>query len=64
MSPRNMIEQYKDQFAPMPDLLHIAISRSEIMAAMRHTGEDTTIDQVCMAVAVVVDALESARQAS
>lgn len=64
MNPRNMIEQYTDQFTPMPDLLHIAISRSEIMAAMRSAGEDATIDQVCMAVAVVVDALESARQGS
>ena len=61
MTPRNTLARYADQFTPMPDLLHIAISRSEIMAAMRQAGEDTTIDQVCMAVAVVVDALENAR---
>lgn len=61
MNPRNMLEHYPDQFTPMPDILHIALTRNEIMTAMRQSGEDSTIDRVCMAVAVVVDALETAR---
>lgn len=53
---------YIGQFAVMPDELHVAIPQREILAQMLVGGEDRTLNSVCLAVAVVVDALESARQ--
>ena len=48
---------YPEQFATTPDLLHVVIPRSEIIAEMGHRGEDATLNDVCLAVAVVADAL-------
>ncbi len=56
-------EAYAGQFLVAADILHIAIPRSEIIAEMRRWGEERAIDHVCMAVAIVVDALENARSA-
>lgn len=56
-------EAYVGQFRLAPDILHIAIPKSEIVAEMRRCGEEQAIDHVCMAVAIVVDAIESARHA-
>ncbi len=48
---------YPDQFATTPDLLHVAIPRMEIIAEMSARGEQDTLDDVCLAVALVADAI-------
>mgnify|MGYP006295888157 CR=1 FL=1 len=50
-------EVYPGQFDPLPDPMHIAIPREEIVQAMIEQGEETTMDRVCMAVVVILDAL-------
>lgn len=52
---------YPDQFATPEDLLHVAIPRMEIIAEMSVRGEQETLDDVCMAVAVVADAVGTAQ---
>lgn len=54
--------RYPEQFAPVPDPLHIAIPRDEILLEMVTRGEDVTLDRVCTAVAVVLDALAGAAE--
>jgi hypothetical protein len=48
---------YPEQFVTTPDLLHVVIPRTEIISEMRLRGEDETLNDVCLAVAVVADAL-------
>lgn len=48
---------YPDQFATTPDLLHVAIPRTEIIAEMSVRGEQEALDDVCLAVALVADAI-------
>jgi hypothetical protein len=48
---------YPDQFALTPDLLHVAIPRMEIIAEMSVRGEQETLDDICLAVALVADAI-------
>jgi hypothetical protein len=48
---------YPDQFATTPDLLHVAVPRMEIIAEMSVRGEQETLDDICLAVAVVADAI-------
>ncbi len=52
---------YPEQFSTTPDLLHVVIPRLEIVAEMTVRGEDDTLNDVCLAVAVVADALSTAR---
>lgn len=52
---------YPEQFATTPDLLHVVIPRIEIVAEMAVRGEDATLNDVCLAVAVVADAIGSAQ---
>ncbi len=51
---------YPGQFAPLPDLLHVAIPRVEIAAEMVTRGEHEALNDVCLAVAVVADAIGAA----
>lgn len=53
-------EVYAGQFETRPEPLHIAIPREEIVAEMLVSGERETLDAVCVAVAVVLDALTAA----
>jgi hypothetical protein len=55
MKPRG--RHYPEQFATTPDLLHIAIPRAEIIAEMTVRGEHETLNDVCLAVAIVADAI-------
>jgi len=55
MNPATKI--YTDQFATTPDLLHVAIPRMEIIAEMSARGEQETLDDICLAVALVADAI-------
>ena len=50
-------KSYPDQFATTPDLLHVAIPRMEIIAEMSVRGEQEALDDICLAVAVVADAI-------
>lgn len=50
-------KQYPEQFATTPDLLHVAIPRMEIIAEMTVRGEQETLDDICLAVALVADAV-------
>jgi hypothetical protein len=52
---------YPEQFSVTPDLLHVVIPRFEIVAEMAVRGEDNTLNDVCLAVAVVADAISFAR---
>jgi hypothetical protein len=55
---------YPEQFATTPDLLHVVIPRNEIIFEMSLRGDDETLDDVCLAVAVVADALGLAMAAA
>ncbi len=50
-------KSYPDQFATTPDLLHVAVPRMEIIAEMSVRGEQEALDDICLAVAVVADAI-------
>ena len=52
---------YVGQFAVTPDLLHVTIPRVEILDEMVQRGEHETLNDVCLAVAVVADAITTAQ---
>ena len=54
--------RYPEQFATTPDLLHVVIPRGEIIAEMNLRGEDETLNDVCLAVAIVADLIGSLSQ--
>lgn len=56
-----VIKPYPGQFSTTPDLLHVAIPRVEIIAEMAVRGEHETLDDVCLAVALVADAIGAAQ---
>ncbi len=56
--------KYPEQFATTPDLLHVVIPRHEIISEMSLRGEDETLNDVCLAVAVVADVLGLAMAAT
>lgn len=51
---------YPGQFEVAADAFCIAIPRQEVIVEMVTRGEEVTLDRVCVAVAVVVDALAAA----
>ena len=55
-----MTRTYAEQFETTPDLLHVVIPRGEIIAQMTLRGEDETLNDVCLAVAIVADAIGGA----
>lgn len=61
MNNRSVRSVYPEQFATTPDLLHVVIPRVEIVAEMAVRGEDDTLNDVCLAVAVVAEAIGSAQ---
>lgn len=52
---------YTGQFAVTEDLLHVTIPRHEIVEEMVKRGEQETLNDVCLAVAVVADAIGNAQ---
>ena len=52
---------YGGQFAVTPDLLHVTIPQQEIVAEMLRRGEQEALNDVCLAVAVVADAIACAQ---
>ncbi len=51
---------YPGQFDTAPDSLHVAIPRVEIVAEMAFRGEEAALNDVCLAVTVIADALDAA----
>lgn len=58
---RSAANYYPEQFAAAPDLLHVVIPRMEIISEMTLRGEQATLDDVCLAVALVADAIGTAQ---
>jgi hypothetical protein len=58
MGPRRY---YSGQFAVTPDLLHVTVPQNEIVTEMLKRGEQETLNDICLAVAVVADAINSAQ---
>ena len=55
---------YPGQFALVPDPLHLAIPRMEIVAEMAMRGEHEALNDACLAVAVVAEAIATAFEES
>ena len=55
------VPSYPDQFTTTPDLLHVVIPRPEIVAEMTVRGEHETLNDVCLAVAIIADAIGTAQ---
>ena len=53
---------YPEQFLTTPDLLHVVIPRVEIIAEMALRGEHDALSDVCLAVAIVADAIGQAQE--
>ncbi|MCZ6458374.1 MAG: hypothetical protein O6766_03330 [Gammaproteobacteria bacterium] len=53
---------YPEQFLTTPDLLHVVIPRVEIIAEMALRGEHDALNDVCLAVAIVADAIGQAQE--
>ena len=52
---------YGGQFAVTPDLLHVTLPQSELVAEMLKRGEQDTLNDICLAVAVVAEAIGAAQ---
>jgi len=52
---------YSGQFAVTPDLLHVTVPQVELVAEMQSRGEQQTLNDICLAVAVVADAIFAAQ---
>ena len=52
---------YQGQFATTPALLHVTISQREIVDEMMRRGEQETLNDLCLAVAIVADAIANAQ---
>lgn len=52
---------YPGQFATCPDLLFVAIPQQEILSVMAQEGDHTTLNAVCLSVALVADAVAIAQ---
>ena len=57
-----MYDRYYDgQFAVLDDLLIVAIPQREIVEAMVTNGEQQALNDVCLSVAVVAEAIAAAQ---
>tara|TARA_A100001037_G_scaffold51031_1_gene43040 strand:- start:1529 stop:1729 length:201 start_codon:yes stop_codon:yes gene_type:complete len=56
------IHPYPKQFATTPDMLHVVIPRVEIIAEMALRGEHEALNDVCLSVAAVADAIHKAQR--
>ena len=55
------MRNYQGQFATTPDLLHVTLSQQEIVSEMMQRGEQETLNDLCLTVAVVADAIANAQ---
>ncbi len=58
----NQSNYYSGQFATTPDLMHVTIPHAEIVSEMERRGEHQTLNDVCLTVAVVADAIAAAQE--
>lgn len=58
------VTPYPEQFATTPDMLHVVIPRVEIIAEMALRGEHDALNDVCLSVAAVADAIAKAKAAT
>lgn len=61
---RSTAKSYPEQFATTTDLLQVVIPRDEIVREMSLRGQDETLNDVCLAVAVVADVVGLAMAAA
>ncbi|XOV81572.1 MAG: hypothetical protein ACFHXK_11880 [bacterium] len=57
----NRSRYYSGQFAVTPDLLHVTVPQAEIVTEMTRRGETETLNDICLAVAIVADAIVAAQ---
>ena len=61
---KNTLGPYPGQFDQSPDPLFVAIPRVEIISEMARRGDDRALNDVCLAVAIVAEAMNAARLAT
>ena len=59
--PMQSIPSYIGQFSITPDLFHVTVPQAEIVEQMVVRGEQQVLNDVCLAVAIVADAIHSAQ---
>jgi len=57
----NPSDGYSGQFTVTPDLLHVTLPQHELVAEMLRRGEQEALNDICLAVAVVAEAIVSAQ---
>ncbi len=59
-SMKDTTAPYPGQFDTPPDVLFVAIPRVEILAMMARRGDERALNDVCLSVAVVAEAMHAA----
>jgi hypothetical protein len=57
---KDALSPYPGQFDASPDVLYVAIPRVEIISEMARRGDERALNDVCLAVAMVAEALNAA----
>jgi hypothetical protein len=57
---KDTLSRYPGQFDASPDPLYVAIPRVEIISEMARRGDDRALNDVCLAVAIVAEAVNAA----
>ena len=57
---KDTLTPYPGQFDPSPDPLFVAIPRVEIISEMARRGDDRALNDVCLSVAIVAEAMNAA----
>lgn len=57
---RDTTAPYPGQFDTAPDAMFVAIPRLEILAMMARRGDERALNDVCLSVAVVAEAIHAA----
>ena len=55
------IPSYTGQFSVTPDLFHVTVPQAEIVDQMVVRGEQQVLNDVCLAVAIVAEAIQNAQ---
>jgi hypothetical protein len=57
---KDALSPYPGQFDRSPDVLFVAIPRVEIISEMARRGDERALNDVCLAVAIVAEAMNAA----
>ena len=60
----NSTRYYPGQFATTPDLMFVAIPQQEIVLSMVDLGDHVTLNNVCLSVASIAEAIVAAQEAA